>query len=277
MFGNEYSEDQRPLTYLAGYPVHAATLLVVIYVATLLVTTLLMSLGFGGIGDLLVFDSQAVLGNAQIWRFVTYGLWNPPSLGFVIDMCMIVWFGRELERFFGRRVFLRFYAALYLLQPVLYTLLGLLFRPTHIGGETGAFALFIAFATLYPNVPLLFNVLAKWLAAILVGIYSLMALAAHDLTTLVTLWGAVALAYGVVRHEQGRFTLPKIRFAAGKPKLRVLSSPKPAASAAPGVAPDVEVDALLDKIAKSGMASLTAKERAQLEHAREALMRKDQR
>jgi hypothetical protein len=37
------------------------------------------------------------------------------------------------------------------------------------------------------------------------------------------------------------------------------------------------LDVLLDKIAKSGMGSLTPKERAQLEKAREALMRKDKR
>ena len=38
-----------------------------------------------------------------------------------------------------------------------------------------------------------------------------------------------------------------------------------------------EIDTLLDKIAKSGMSSLTAKEKATLERAREALIRKDQR
>lgn len=276
MFGNEYSEDQRPITYIRGYPVHAATLIVAVYVVTLLATTLLMSAGLAAVGNTLIFDSRAVLDEAQVWRFLTYGLWNPPSLSFVIDMFMIVWFGRELERFFGRRTFLKFYAALYLLQPVLYTLLGLL-QPVRMGGETGAFALFIAFATLYPNVALLFNILAKWLAAILVGIYTLIALAAQDVVTLITLWAAVGLAYGWVRHEQGRLTLPKIRFASRGPKLRVLPAPKAPPLIELEDEPDAEVDALLDKIAKSGMASLTTKERAQLEKAREALMRKDQR
>jgi len=275
MFGNEYSEDQRPITYLHGYPIHASTLLVVAYAVTMIVTTLLLAAGFGGIGNALVLDSTAVF-RGEIWRFLTYGLWNPPSIPFVIDMFMIVWFGRELERFFGRKVFLRFYGLLYLLQPVLYTLLGLI-RPVIVGGETGAFALFIAFATLYPNVALLFNILAKWLAAVLVGIYTLMALAAQDVVGLVTLWAAVGFAYAFVRHEQGRLTLPKIRFATRKPKLRVLPSPKAPPAIETDDEPATEVDALLDKIAKSGMASLTAEERGQLEKAREALMRKDQR
>ena len=40
-----------------------------------------------------------------------------------------------------------------------------------------------------------------------------------------------------------------------------------------GVRSSLDLDVLLDKIAKTGMASLTAKERARLEKAREALMR----
>jgi membrane associated rhomboid family serine protease len=280
MFGNEYSEDQRPITYFRGYPVHAATLIVAIYIATMLATTLLLSAGLGAVGTWLIFEANAVWSGGEVWRFLTYGLWNPPSIGFVIDMFMIVWFGRELEKFFGRATFLKFYAAIYLLQPVLYALLALFYPVLPKGGETGAFALFIAFATLYPNVALLFNILAKWLAAILVGIYTLIALAAQDVVTLVTLWATVGLAFGWVRYEQGRFTLftlPKIRFASRSPKLRVLPSPKAAPLSGSAGEPAVEMDALLDKIAKSGLASLTSKERAQLEKAREALIKKDQR
>jgi hypothetical protein len=39
--------------------------------------------------------------------------------------------------------------------------------------------------------------------------------------------------------------------------------------------PTSEVDALLDKIAKSGIGSLTAKERKRLEKAREDLMKRE--
>lgn len=276
MFGNEYSEDQRPITYLKGYPIHAATLIVACYVVTMLATTLLISFGLGEVGARLVFDSTSVLGGAQLWRFLTYGLWNPPSINFVIDMFIIVWFGRELERFFGRRTFLKFYGVLYLLQPVLYTLLGLL-QPVRLGGETGAFALFIGFATLYPNVPLFFNILAKWLAVVLVGIDTLMALASHDLTTLITLWAAVGFAFGWVRYEQGRLVLPTLRFPSRKPKFRVVPRAKPEIVKVAPAKSSGSLDALLDKIAKSGMASLTPQERKQLELEREALLRKDER
>ncbi len=277
MFGNEYSEDQRPITHLGGYPLHAATLIVAFYVVTMIATTLAMALGYGEMcAYYLEFDSRLVLAGGQVWRWLTYGLWNMPSFGFVIDMVIFVWFGRELERFFGRKIFLRFYAILYLLQPLTYTVLGLL-RPTVLQGESGTLAIFIAFATLYPNAALNFNILAKWMAIVAVGIYTLMALSIRDFVALTALWVTVGFAYGFVRYEQGRFALPKIRWPQRRPKLRVLPSPraeKPHVKAeeAPG-----DVDALLDKIAKSGMASLTAKERARLEQAREALLRKDQR
>ncbi len=276
MFGNEYSEEQRPITYIGGYPIHAATLLIVIYVVSLFATTLCMALGYGEtFAYYLEFDSRLVLNGGQVWRFFTYGLWNVPSLRFVIDMVMFVWFGREVERFFGRKIFLRFYAILYLLQPLTYSLLGLL-QPTALQGETGAFAFFIAFATLYPNAVLLFNILAKWMAIVLVVIYTLMALAARDFVAFGALWVTVGFSYSFVRYEQGRFTLPKIPWPRRRPKLRVVSAAEPVTSR-DSTTSENEMDRLLDKIAKSGIASLTDKERARLEKARTDLLRKEQR
>jgi hypothetical protein len=214
----------------------------------------------------------------QAWRVLTYGLWNPPSFGFVVSMFMIVWFGRELEKFFGRRKFLLLYGCLYLLTPLLLTAVGLLL-PQAMSGETGAFALFIAFATLYPNLPVLFNILAKWLALILVGLNTLMAIAYHDHIGLLSLWATSGFAFAFVRYEQGLLSLPKFRVARRQPKFRVLPdlpATKPAGSVKRPVenATMAEVDALLDKIAKSGIGSLTPKERAKLEAAREGLMKR---
>jgi hypothetical protein len=191
-------------------------------------------------------------------------------------MFMIVWFGRELEKFIGRRVFLRFYAGLYLLSPLLFTLIGLRW-PMHLSGETGAFALFVAFATLYPNIAMIFNLLAKWVAAILVALYSLVALAYHDWVGLLSLWITTSYAYAFVSLEQGRFTLPTVNFRRHQPKLRLLQDLKPQKAVSVKIPKDdsmAEMDALLDKIARSGLSSLTANERAQLAKAREDLMQK---
>lgn len=266
------------MTWLRGYPLYAAHFIVLLFVVSMLVTTIMMATpALRGLVGWLTFGSDQVL-SGQVWRIATYGLVNHPSLWFVVDMFMLAFFGRELERFFGRRTFLALYASLYFLTPLLFTLIGLV-RPMFLAGEAGAFALFIAFATLYPNVAMIFNILAKWLAIVLVGIYTMMYLAANDWTGLLSLWTTTAVAFGFVRFQQGVISLPKINFFRRKPTLRVLPDPVPkktlpASRPVRADATMAEVDALLDKIAKSGIGSLTPKERAKLEAAREGLMKR---
>jgi membrane associated rhomboid family serine protease len=282
MNGYDSSDDHQPVTWFRGHPVYAAHLIVVGFVASMLVTTIFAALGIGHLLNIWLGFTSALVLKGEIWRIFTYGLVNPPSLQFALDMAMIVWFGREVERFFGRRRFFVLYAVLYVLSPVLFTLIGVRWpipAPIQSGGitltipftgETGAFALFIAFATLYPNVPLLFNILAKWAALILVSLFSLMAIASRDRVGLISLWATVGFAHAFVRYEQGHFSLPRFSLFRAKPKLRVLPDPEPKRSAAVAAEKEnamAEVDALLDKIARSGISSLTAKERAKLDAA----------
>src|SRR6185312_13555487 len=255
-------DDHQPLMWVREYAIYAAHFIVGVFVASIIVITLMLATNSGHLLNWLTFDSIEVL-KGQVWRVLTYGLVNPPSLNFVIDMVMIVWFGRELEKFFGRRIFLRFYTGLYLLMPVLYTLIGLgLRRPMNLAGESGALATFIAFATLYPNVMMMFNVLTKWVAIVLVAVYTLVALAYHDWLGLFSLWVTTAYAYGFVCYEQGRITLPSLRLPRRKPKLRVLPDLRTEKTIEINATKEdsaSEMDALLDKIAQTGLASLTAK------------------
>ncbi len=271
-------DESPPVMWLGGYALHAAHAIVLGYVVSMIVTTVCMAAGWGAPFQWLSYSSTTVL-QGQVWRIFTYGLVNPPSLGFVIDMFMIGWFGRELERHFGRRTFLRFYAGLYVLTPLLFTLIGL-GRPMHLAGETGGFALFIAYATLFPGVAFFFNILAKWIATVLVSLYTLMALAARDLPALISLWATTGFAFGFVRYEQGRLVLPRMGHWFRRPKLRVLPDLPSGKTAPPrerptGAAKSIaEMDALLDKIAQSGFGSLTAAEREALEHHRAEILRK---
>jgi membrane associated rhomboid family serine protease len=251
------SNEREPLFHLGDYPIHTALAIVLFYVATMVVTTVCMALRVTALFDWLPFESAAVW-QGQVWRLFTYGLVNRPSLWFVIDMFMLAWFGRELERFFGRRIFLQFYAGLYLLMPLLFTVLGL-WWPTSLTGQTGAFALFIAFTTLYPNVAFFFNLLAKWVAWILVAIFTLIHLSSRNVTGLLSLWCTVGFAFCYVRYEQGALTLPSFRRAT-RSVSRGESAPAPRAAAKAA-----ELDTLLDKIARSGLHSLTPGERVRLE------------
>jgi membrane associated rhomboid family serine protease len=269
--GDADDDDHQPLLWLRGHAVYAAHFLVLVFVGSLLVTSLLMfSRVDGPFIQWLQFSSPAVL-HGQVWRLLSYGLVNPPSLQFVIDMLMFVWFGREVERAFGRRTFLAFYVCIYLVSPLLFTLIGL-WLPVTLMGETGAFALFVAFATLYPEALLMFNILAKWAALVLVGIFSLMALAYHDWSALLSLWATTGFAWAFVRHRQGHLALPDLRFWRRGPQLRVLPD-LPPAERPEKEASRAEMDRLLDKIAQSGLASLTPGERARLARARENMLK----
>ncbi|MDQ5979159.1 MAG: Rhomboid family intrarane serine protease [Verrucomicrobiota bacterium] len=273
------SDQTRPVMHIGEYPLYSPHVIVLGYVASMLVTTLCLALRVNAPLEWLPFTAAEVL-HGQVWRVFTYGLVNAPSLWFVIDMFMLVWFGREVEKFFGRRIFLQLYGGLYLLTPVLFTILGLFGWKQGITGQTGAFGIFIAFATLYPSAPFFFNILAKWLAWVLVAIYSLIHLANRDLPSLLSLWAGAAFAHGYVSYEQGRFTLPMIPnpFARLRgPKLKVLPghAPEKPRSSAPLTAQGMaDVDALLDKIARSGIHSLTPDERAQLDRSSAELMKR---
>lgn len=282
------SEEHQPITWLRGHPIYATHLIVLVYVVSMIVTSLLMGFNAPGVGSWLAFDTVAVF-HGQLWRYLTYGLWNPPSImPFAIDLLFLFMFGREVEKFFGRITFLRLYVGLYFLPPLLFTVLGIwwpmhfdpeaakrnVWSPMPLVGETGAFAVFVAFATIYPGAVMMFNVLAKWAALILAGIYTLMALAYHDLTGLLSLWTTVLFAFAFVRYHQGHFNLPQLNFRRRRPQLRVLpdlEAQRDSGFKAPQENAMAEVDALLDKIAQSGIASLTTKERAKLDRAREDL------
>jgi hypothetical protein len=272
---NEYSsaDDNLPVAWIRGYPLYAAHMVVLAFVASMLVTSTFMWLEATAWFGWVAFESPRVL-KGEAWRVATYGLVNEPSLWFAFDMVMIMVFGREIERFFGRRKFLALCGCLYLIPPILYAVVGL-WMPTYLRGETGAFALFIAFATLYPDAVMLFGVVAKWAAVALVGLFTVMAFAYHDWLDGARLWATSAFAYAAVRYERGAFELPRLRLPWRRPRLRVIEGGRADAPAPREAEIMAEVDALLDKIAQSGISSLTKDERERLDSARKRLARRD--
>ncbi|HZZ57938.1 MAG TPA: rhomboid family intramembrane serine protease [Opitutaceae bacterium] len=265
MNGSDYSENHQPIRWIGTHPIYLAHYVAFGFGLSMVLTAILSALGLSGVLSSLYFQSWEVF-HGQLWRILTYGWVNPPSLWFVLELLMIVWFGREVEKFFGRRQFLALYAGLYLIPPAVHALAGV-GSPVALAGESGGFGLFIAFAVLYPDAAIFFTFLAKWVAVVLIGVYSLEYLAAHDWLGLVDLAAETGFAFLFVRYQQGRIALPSFsRPARSAPPPREM---RPTASSAL-----VEADALLDKVARSGLSSLTAKERARLDAAREELKRR---
>lgn len=272
------NDDFHPVEF-GGKAVYAATIIALIYAASMVVCTLVIA--FGGnelLKQYLTFSSSDIFRNGRLWTMVTYALYNPPSLWTVWDIYILWFFGRELEKFYGRRIYLQLYLSIFILTPILFLAIGY-FTPMSIAGVTGSFAIFVAFATRFPSFPMIFGIAAWHMAIVYVAVGTLMCIAGHLWSLLISLWATVLYAYFFIRYQNGDFQIPSLSLFRRKPKFRVVPKPKPTENtlmpAREVNEPTDEVDTLLDKIAKTGLASLTDAERAQLERAREALLKKD--
>jgi len=283
MFGVTTSDDYRPVAWMGRYPVDVTTMLVGLHVAVAILTAILVAFFRGPILAYLVFDSAAVWPGGQIWRLFTYAFVHAPTasglLWLAVEMYMLFVFGREVERFIGRRAYIALYLVLLLLPAVVLTLWGL-WTPTAIA-TSGAlhFAIFVAFATIYPNVELFLRIMAKWVALILAAIGTLSMLAAHDWQTLVVLWTSIGAAFLFIElrgagPELAWWSSLKARIGP-KPKFHVVQNTR----ARRVVDPDdvyTSIDPILDKISKFGIGSLTANERRQLDRERDRLLKKSE-
>ena len=189
MFGVTTHDDYQPVTWVGRYPVHVTTLLVAVHSIAAIAAAFMSAFGGAGILNLLIFDSAALF-NGSVWQLATYAFVHPPSglLWFALEMYMLFLFGREVERFIGRRAFIMLYLLLLLAPTVLLTLWGLSQR-TAIGGSSAIhFGVFVAFATIYPRVEMFLRIMAKWVALALGAILTLQLLAAHAWPELAVLW-----------------------------------------------------------------------------------------
>src|SRR5439155_4949280 len=171
MFGVTTSDDYRPVAWMGRYPVDVTTILVGLHVTCAILAALVFTADHSGVVNYFMFDSATVWSGAQVWRIVTYAFIHPPTpsglLWFAIEMYMLFVFGREVERFLGRRAYIALYLVLLLTPAVLLTIWGLLERSLIAGSPALHFGIFVAFASIYPRVELLLRIQAKWVAVIL--------------------------------------------------------------------------------------------------------------
>ncbi len=286
MIAGHPSEGRGPWFEVAGHAVSTPLALVAGCLLTMLLTTAALAFNHNW-AAILQFSSPAIWHRGEVWRAVSYVLWNPPTISLALDMLMLWWFGRELEAFFGRTIFLRLCLGI-VLAPALAGVLAGVVLPMQWVGLPGTFALFVAFATMAPGVTLLFGVSAKWTALVFLSLQLLSYVAEHAWGQLIHSLVSAGFAFGYVRFQQGRFVfprmgMPRMGMPVRKPQFRVLE-PAPVQKRAVEAAfrvvePKADaielIDPVLDKIQRFGIASLTEAERAQLERAREVLIRKE--
>ena len=294
MMGFERSDDYQPLFWVRGRPVHVTSLLVILHVGGLLLCALFQ----GFLPQLLELNTELVLRHWALWRPVTYAFAHvlrglSDSLWFLLEMLLLFVWGREVERYFGRKVFISLYVAMLLAASLV--LLGtsaLVHRDIpYAGSEILHFGVFLAFVAVYPGVEFFAGIPAKWIALAILVIWTAALLTSASYLVPV-LWATSLVAYFGARYASVggeafemlgslRPRLPRKTVPSGvKPRMkprRAVDSDGGGSDDSRGRDVHESIDPLLDKISKHGLASLTNSERAVLEKARVSLLRKDRR
>ncbi len=293
MMGFERSDDYQPLMWFRGHPVHATLMLVVLHSLALVLScvlgafTIMPRIDTQQYFDLLGFSTELAWGHSAIWQFFTYGFCHTASPWFLLDMFFLYIWGREVERYFGRKTFLMIYGGLWITGPILLSAYAAAMKVDARLYDSAFvdFGIFIAFVTIYPNVQFFFGLVAKWVALAWLGIWTLQELSHQSYSNLLVLWGSVLVAYFGTRYASVggagfsmlgtiREQLPQRSVPSGvKPRMK----PRRALDTHTEPPSDVHdsIDPLLEKISRHGLASLTHGERATLEKARASLLRKE--
>jgi membrane associated rhomboid family serine protease len=278
------SGNNAPLTYIRGIPVDVTTLLTAVHVFSMLVVAVMLTMGQSAWGALLQFRTDFLF-TGHVWSLVTYPFFHnitEESVFFALEMLMFFWFGREVERFIGRSAFAWFYALLVLLPPVglaaiRLALPSLIPNVPLYGASVIHFAVFVGFVIIYPNAQLLFGIVAKWMAVVLLGLFSIVCIANHAWFSLSHLWLTVGVAWSMLRmagvgggfewfnwYQTWRMEKNEKRVQARRQRHQRARREA-----------EQSVDAILEKISQQGMASLTPAERGVLERARQKLVQRD--
>ena len=276
--------EEEPLFHLGEFPVRFITLLVALHSASMVVVTLLLASGHGALVDSLTYASAAVAGG-QVWRLFSYAFVSGPSVWFLLEMLMLWYFGREVERGLGWKRFAILYAGLILLGPLLLQGFGYAGMPqTFAGAQEVNFAVFAAFTAMHPQARFFFGMAARWVFLGLLAISSLQLLADHQSTRVVVLLASCLLAVTLMRRAGFDEPLLGLSFRwrppsvfRPKPRFSVVrggEQPAPASRAVQTPDPEAEMDRLLEKISRKGIASLSDSERASLEQARRAILQR---
>jgi membrane associated rhomboid family serine protease len=200
------------------------------------------------------------IGKLWLWQFVTYMFLHSVSdpWHIIFNMLVLWMFGSEVEKAMGTRKFL----TMYFTAGIFAGIFGCLFTPNNpILGASGAiFAVEIAFAMFYPNATIIFFVFpikAKYLVTIFAGItvFNCLMPTGGNVAHFAHLGG---LLYGFlfIRYEP-RFT----NFIISRQNQQKENEYRKREEVRR------VVDALLDKVNRTGMKSLTRRERSYLKNA----------
>ncbi len=250
--------------------------------------------GSGWLTEALVLDVSKVF-EGQIWRLLTYAFLHEPATWthIVFNMLFLWWFGSDVEDIYGSREFLSLYLVAALLGGIAFVLIPMAGGGSDkcLGASGAVTAVMVLCALHYPTrIILLFFFLPVpiWLFVLFQVGQDLLALlsgTAGRTAVTVHLAGA-AFAYGYYKGQWRLLTLwHSLRLwqrQRSRPRLRVYreEASQPVPVSAPPTATEVDeqleakLDAVLEKVARSGQSSLTETEREILFRASEIYKRR---
>jgi membrane associated rhomboid family serine protease len=230
--------------------------------------------------DWFAFFPDALVTVTQPWRLVSYMFLHGGFFHLLFNMLWLWWMGRSVEERLGPRTFCAIYFGSGIGGALLDVLLAQVFGIAYVVGASGAvFGVMVAFAMLYPRMPIMLILLppieARYVVAGLIGL-NLLALGGESNVAHVVHLGGAGFGYLLMKAWQNGFDLSspirtiegwwlRLKGAYEKPK-----SPKNKNMYAVS---DVEVieeveqselDEILEKISKKGYEALTKAEKKKL-------------
>ncbi|MGH9408077.1 MAG: rhomboid family intramembrane serine protease [Vicinamibacterales bacterium] len=178
-----------------------------------------LTLFFSRIADWLGLVPKLVVTKYFLWQPVTYMFLHARTPTHILFNMLILWmFGVELERMWGTKYFVKFYAVTGIgagLTTILVSLLPFAatqatYESNTIGASGALYGLMLAWAMYYTNRPilmfLLFPIPAKYFVAILGAIAFLTSLEGNSPIAATTHLGGLLVAYLYLRGGRGGFT-----------------------------------------------------------------------
>ncbi len=264
----------------------ALRVILLLNVVIFLAQTLLFTFGAGALVNWVIgtfgFIPTWQTSLLQPWRLVTYMFLHGSVLHVAFNMLWLWWMGRPVEEQLGPRNFL----VIYFGAGIGGALVNLVFSPffpatVTIGASGAVFGMMVAFAMLFPRIPIMLlffpPIQARFLVAGLIGIDLLFISSGDNVARIVhlggALWGYILLKmYLQGYHYDLWIEQWKQRFKSKKPAQasRSRSAPEGPGRRSMRKVTDAEIveeysqdelDRILDKISKSGYEGLTAEEK----------------
>lgn len=215
----------------------------------------------------------------QPWRIITYGFLHGGFMHILFNMLWLWWMGRSVEERVGPRTFLVIYTAALIFGALFHFASGFIFDYSLVIGASAAVnGIMVAFAVIYPRTPIMLFLLppieARYLVAGLVALDVLLLNSGTNVAHFAHIGGA-ATGYVLTKAYLNGTDLSKIvryfeyLFGKIKPTKKAKTHNKNM-----NIVKDVEIveekvdqtelDAILEKISKSGYDALSKAEKQKL-------------